>query len=263
MVKFGCTALGNLDDAINTINRCGLDCYEVAGERGSYPRYISNFSKSLNVPLSMHGCFYLSLTNPNKLSNNLTYVEKAIECAKLIGVDRIIFHAGCSNSNDRINDLRTVIKSLNHITSRVSMGNVKIAIENTGKKDLIGTVNEVIVIVKNTEHTIPCIDIGHDFSKSIGANKGYDHYCSLFECIDTCLGTEQLMNMHYHYSKQSYNDRGEIKHLNFSDACELEPNDFIRALKTLGSDCNSRVICESATDLVKDALTMKEMYLNL
>ena len=38
MVKFGTTSLGSLTNAVQLINSNNLDCYEVAAERGSYPR---------------------------------------------------------------------------------------------------------------------------------------------------------------------------------------------------------------------------------
>lgn len=263
MVKFGCTSLGSYPDAINSIGINNLDTYEVCGERGRYPSTYININ---GIPVSIHGPFYVSLTNPDKLESNINYICGMANAATAIGADRILVHSSLSRSTNRVKDLDTVISQLNIILDKLNSINFKgkLMIENPGRASYIGgKLPELIKIIEEVDGIIPCIDIGHLCSASVGAVRGRKLYDTVFNIIAKYFGDAFLLNdIHFHFSQQAYNDNGELKHMNLNEGYLPEYEPFIDSLVELGPNCNNRVICESRTNLISDALTLKEYYYN-
>ena len=76
------------------------------------------------------------------------------------------------------------------------------------------------------------------------------------------IGENKVKNIHIHFSKIMYGDKGEIKHLTFEDneyGPEFEP--CAKAIKKLGLE--PVVICESRGTQAEDAGEMKTIYENL
>ena len=66
-------------------------------------------------------------------------------------------------------------------------------------------------------------------------------------------------NCHIHFSKIQYGAKGEIRHLNFDDTIYGPEFDGLAEV-LIDYKLSPRIICESMTDMPKDALTMKKIY---
>ena len=89
------------------------------------------------------------------------------------------------------------------------------------------------------------------------------HFCcfkGIFDKIDRKLGAEYAQNLHCHFSKIEWTDKGEKKHLTFSDQIygpEYEPLVDMLSRESL----YPTIISESAGTQSDDALTMKKYYM--
>ena len=76
------------------------------------------------------------------------------------------------------------------------------------------------------------------------------------------LGFEKVKNIHIHFSKIMYGEKGEIKHLTFEDN-EYGPN-FEPLAKVLKKyNIEPVIICESKGTQAEDAGEMKQIFENL
>ena len=76
------------------------------------------------------------------------------------------------------------------------------------------------------------------------------------------MGDFKTVNMHIHFSKIQYTEKGELRHLTFEDTVfgpDFEP--LLRAIKDCG--LQPYIACESAGTQTMDALAMKKYYLSL
>ena len=87
-----------------------------------------------------------------------------------------------------------------------------------------------------------------------------DDFLRVFDRIDRALGAEVAANLHCHFSKIEWTDKGEKRHLTFEDTVygpNYEP--FVEAI--IKGGYTPTVICESAGTQSEDALAMKTYYM--
>ena len=130
-----------------------------------------------------------------------------------------------------------------------------------GKSAQIGTVNEIANFCNLAKFYYPAVDFGHVNSRTQGSVKTVEDYFEIFDEIEDVCGYEKLNNMHVHFSKIMYGDKGEIKHLTFEDE-HYGPNfqPLLKVVKELGLE--PFVICESAGTQDIDAVKMQKFYLD-
>ena len=68
-----------------------------------------------------------------------------------------------------------------------------------------------------------------------------------------------LFRSHIHFSKIQYGNKGEIRHLDFSD--KIYGPDFEPLMQVIYDyKLSPRIICESSENMAEDALQMKGFY---
>ena len=95
---------------------------------------------------------------------------------------------------------------------------VRIGVETMGKLNQLGTIEEVIELCKLGGTLSPVVDFGHVNCRELGAAfKTKDDYRRVFDRIGETLGDSYARDLHCHFSKIEYTDKGEKKHLTFED----------------------------------------------
>jgi deoxyribonuclease-4 len=110
---------------------------------------------------------------------------------------------------------------------------------------------------------VPVVDFGHLNARDCGGVfKTADDYMRVFDEIDRKLGAEIACNLHCHFSKIEWTDKGEKKHLTFVD--EIYGPDFEPLMEAIAKHSLSpTIISESAGTQSDDALAMKKYYKEL
>lgn len=215
----------------------GLSAYEFPAGRMAnfsdspiYKKFRENSTK-FNITISLHAPYYISLSS----SNSETY-EKSIErlahtfaWATWLNAKRIVLHPGNYGKN------RNTQKVLKMIIDGILLGldkadefypelsahfkNICLCPETMGKLGQLGPLDEVIYICKSVglNRTMPCIDFGHIYARNRGKLTGRKLYQTSFELVEQELGKNIVENVHIHYSRIQYSQRGEIKHVPNND----------------------------------------------
>lgn len=247
----------------------GLDAYEYSagnGITGSLSTFqkIGEEAKKHNILLSFHTPYYISLSgiDPEKRLKSLTYIKSSIAAAEAMGADTIVIHAGSASKISREEALSLASDTLLRALCDNPDTKVHFGIETMGKKNQLGTLEEVIELCRLDARLYPVVDFGHLNARDGGVFFTRDDYARVFDKIAKHLCPEKADKLHCHFSKIEYTSQGEKRHLTLEDTVYGPPHEpLLDAIFHLG--ISPRIICESNGTMAEDALAMKQYYSRL
>ena len=254
-------------DAPAWVRSIGLTAYEYEAGRGvsvgeGVLREIGEAALHAGIHMSLHAPYFISLsgTDPETRLKSISYIDKSLWAADLLGADTIVVHCGSCAKITREEAMRLSADTLDKTLASVGYPRVKIGIETMGKKNQLGTLEEVITLCRADARLVPVVDFGHLNARECGrVFTTSDDYRRVFDRIGEALGEEVAKNLHCHFSKIEWTDAGEKRHLTFDDEVygpAYEP--LMEALVREG--LTPTIICESAGTQAYDALAMKKCY---
>lgn len=254
-------------DAPAWVKSIGLTAYEYEAGRGvsvgtGVLTEIGQAAKTAGVHMSLHAPYFISLsgTDPDTRLKSVSYIDKSLWAADLIGADTIVVHCGSCAKITREEAMRLSADTLEKTLATVGYPNVIIGIETMGKKNQLGTLSEVIELCKLDARLRPVVDFGHLNARDCGGVFSTpDDYRRVFHAIGEALGDDVARNLHCHFSKIEWTDAGEKRHLTFDD--DVYGPSYEPLMEALVRDSlTPTIICESAGTQAYDALAMKKYY---
>lgn len=254
-------------DAPAWLRSLGLTAYEYEAGKGvtageAALREIGQAAKDAGIYVSMHAPYFISLSSVNEETrhNSIAYIEKSLWAADLLGADIIVVHCGSCGKISRADAMALSADTLRKTLDAVGYPQVRIGIETMGKKNQLGTLEEVIELCKIDPRLVPVVDFGHLNARDCGGVfRTADDYRRVFRRIGEELGDGVAKNLHCHFSKIEWTDAGEKRHLTFEDMVygpAYEP-----LAEAIAQDrLTPTVICESAGTQALDALAIKNCY---
>lgn len=254
-------------DAPRFVKETGLDAYEYEAGNGiaSSPAMLAAIgaeAKKYDIKISFHTPYFISLSGveEEKRLKSIRYIAESLDAAHILGAKTIVVHTGSAAKITRDEAMRlcadTLVRTLNSVDTR----GIKIGLETMGKQNQLGTLDEVLELCRIDSAFVPVVDFGHLNARDCGGVfKGTDDYMRVFDKIDRKLGAEIATNLHCHFSKIEWTDKGEKKHLTFADTVygpDFEPLMAAIAKNSL----TPTIISESAGTQSDDALMMKRYY---
>lgn len=256
-------------DAPKFLNNYGLECYEYSFGRGftikpETAKLLGEEAVKNNILISVHAPYYINLANenPETLPKNINYIMKSLDYLRLFNGKKCVFHSGSQNKLSREDALKNLFNQLDEVLKAYYNGNYTdmfLCPETMGKSQQIGTVKEILDICSMDKCLIPTFDFGHINAVTCGGLKTIDDYRKIIDdCFDK-LGEFKTKNMHIHFSKIEYTDKGEVKHLTLEDT-KYGP-DFEPLAKLINEyNLTPTIICESKGTMMEDAKRLKQTY---
>lgn len=227
---------------------------------------IGDAFKAYNISLSVHAPYYINFATQDltKLGATINYLLESVKKAKVMGSDRVVFHTGSLVGQTREEALKNTINGVKMFLEemdKLGIEDIYICPETMGKHGQLGTPEEVAEICKLDDRIIPTIDFGHINAYTLGELKTKEHFENILDLFINKLNKNEI---HIHFSRIEFTNKGEKKHLNFSSDSEFGPDYklFIEALSKY-KDKNIRVISESAGEQTKDSKIMLQYYKNV
>ena len=251
------------------IKSIGLDAYEFEAGRGinaseAVLAEIGEQAKRHGVLMSFHTPYFISLSSveEEKRTNSIEYIRRSLAASELLGADTIVIHTGSAAKITREQAMKLASDTLERNLLVNGDTSIRMGLETMGKLNQLGTLEEVIELCKISPKYHPVVDFGHLNARYVG---GYfpdcDSYRRIFDKIACELGDDYAYNLHCHFSKIEFTEKGEKQHLTFSDSVygpDFEP----LAEAIIREGVCPRIICESAGTQSDDALAMKQMWLS-
>ena len=258
-------------DAPRWLAELGLDCYEYQCGKGvnvreETARNIGAAAVAAGIRLSLHAPYFINLANPDpeSLQKTIGYITAACQAADWMGAGRVVIHSGALMKRTRREALDIALRSLKAVIAAcddAGFGHIALCPETMGKINQLGDLEEVLELCTLDERLIPCIDFGHLYARSLGADDGAEAFGRMLDRVESVLGQSRASVFHSHFSHIQFTPGGGEKcHRTFDDDDGYGPDwaPLARAIARRG--WSPTFICESAGTQAKDALTMKRIY---
>lgn len=254
------------------LHNMGLDAYEYSFSRGikiseKMAKEVKENAQKFNITITVHAPYYINLatTDKTKMENSKRYLIDSLIAGKWMGAKRVTFHPGSATEGTRKEALERAKKVLKEILKEIEdkgLTDITLCPETMGKKNQLGTLEEVLELCNVDKRIIPTIDFAHLHARDNGRFKSIEDYAEVLDIIERYLGKERAKKIHVHFSRIEYTDQGEKRHWTLNDTQygpEFEPLAqlfYERKMEPI-------VICESRGTMAEDALKLKEIYLNI
>ena len=212
--------------------------------------------------MSLHTPYYISLSGveEEKRLKSLDYIRKSIRAAELLNADTIVIHSGSAAKISRAEAMALASDTLRRAADEFGGTSIRLGLETMGKKNQLGTLDEVLELCKLSPSFAPVVDFGHlNAREEGGVFRSEDDYRAVFDRIGTELGDSYAQNLHCHFSMIEWTHGGEKRHVTFAESEWGPPYEPLMAA-IAKEGLSPVIICESAGTQVEDALAMKQYY---
>jgi len=263
------------------LSSIGLDLLELQMTYG--PRMLENNARAFsdkaaeyNIHLTVHASYFIVLTTRDESKVDRAYktLEKTCYLAGLCGAQRIVLHPGSAfNSREKSMDL--FITRLNHFCKNFLPDGMHIYPETCGKRNQLGSLDEILTICKLVKKARPCIDFGHLHAFNHGEFETPSSILAVFEEVESKLGSGASANCHLHITPIEYTAGGEKQHKAYGEmeperlqghlfesttSCPYYPKPEHLAQVLAENNIPAWVVSECHDSQEKGALAMKKIY---
>ena len=249
----------------------GLDCYEYQGGKGvnvgeATARLLGQAAAEEGIALSLHAPYFINLANPDpeSLQKTIGYITSACLAASWMGAERVVVHSGALMGRTRREAMDIALPSLKAVLAAcddAGFGHIALCPETMGKINQLGDLDEVLELCGADERLIPCVDFGHLYARSLGADDGAETMERILDKMEAALGSQRAARFHSHFSHIQFTPNGGEKcHRTFDDDDGFGPDWAPLAAAVARRRWSPTFICESAGTQAQDALTMKRVY---
>lgn len=261
-----------LSDVPRLLREEGLDAFEYQAVRwGAKPQIkreeaekLGLEAKEKDVWLSLHGSYFINFCGGKDVIEASR--QRLIACAtaaEWMNAHIVVFHPGFYGKKPQKEVFRTCLEAVKEtVESLKNLGikNVKIGPETMGKPSQFGSLDEVLSLCEEVEQAQPVIDWAHLHARDKGRFKTIDDFRKVIEEIEKRLGTEAVRNMHCHFTKVEFTDKGEKCH-HIMDEADYGP-DFTMLAKVIAEYKLNPVIISESPILDLDAVKMRDILQN-
>ena len=260
-------------DAPAWIAEFGLDCYEYQCGKGvrvgeDTARKLGENARAAGITLSLHAPYFINLANPDPeaLQKTIGYITGACLVADWMGAGRVVIHSGALMKRTRREAQDIAMRSLKEVIAAcdgAGFSHITLCPETMGKINQLGDLDEVLELCTLDQRLIPCVDFGHLYARSLGADQGTEACERMLDRMEEVLGPERASRFHSHFSHIEFTPNGGEKcHRTFGDDGGYGPDWAPLAQAVARRGWSPTFICESAGTQAGDALAMKKIYQN-
>ena len=249
----------------------GLDCYEYQCGKGVHVGKetavkIGENAQAAGISLSLHAPYFINLANPDRdaLQKTIGYITAGCQAADWMGARRVVIHSGALMGRERREALDIALTSMRALLAALDdagLGHIALCPETMGKINQLGDLEEVLELCTLDARLVPCIDFGHLYARSLGADDGQEAFCRMLDRVEEVLGRERASVFHSHFSHIEFTPKGGEKcHRTFEEDGGYGPDWTPLAREVARRGWSPTFICESAGTQAEDALVMKQIY---
>ncbi len=260
-------------DAPKWLREIGLDCYEYQCGKGVHvgedtARKVGLAAVGHGITLSLHAPYFINLANPDPeaLQKTIGYITGACLVADWMGAGRVVIHSGALMKRTRREAQDIALRSLKEVITAcdgAGFSHITLCPETMGKINQLGDLDEVLELCTLDQRLIPCVDFGHLYARSLGADQGTEACERMLDRMEEVLGPERASCFHSHFSHIEFTPNGGEKcHRTFGDDGGYGPDWAPLAQAVARRGWSPTFICESAGTQAGDALAMKKIYQN-
>lgn len=222
-------------------------------------------AKKNDILLSLHGSYFINFCGEERIVE--ASKKRLLACAtaaEWMNAYVVVFHPGFYGKKPQREAFRNCLKVLKEIVETMrNMGirNVKIGPETMGKRSQFGSLKEVLDLCREVEQTQLVVDWSHLHARDGGRLRTLEDFRETVEEIERQLGTEATRDMHCHFTKIEFTDKGERRHHTLEE--EKYGPDFTMLARIITEFKLRPVIISESPMLDLDAIRMRDTLLDL
>ncbi len=258
-----------LEDVPKLLQKEGLDAFEYQAVRwGGKPQIKREVAEKLgseaekhDVWLSLHGSYFINFCGEKNVIE--ASKQRLIACAtaaEWMNAHIVVFHPGFYGKKEPKEVFRSCLEALKDVVENMKtlgIKKVKIGPETMGKQSQFGNLEEILKLCEEVEQTQPVIDWAHLHARDKGRFRTIEDFRKVVEKIENRLGTEAVKDMHCHFTKVEFTEKGEKRHHTLDEA-EYGP-DFTLLAKVIVEFKLRPVIISESPVLDVDAVKMRDI----
>jgi deoxyribonuclease-4 len=258
-----------LADVPRLLREEGLDAFEYQAVRwGVKPQMKREDAEKLglkakenDVWLSLHGSYFINFCGGKDTIE--ASKQRLIACAtaaEWMNAHVVVFHPGFYGKKSPKEAFTCCLKAVKEVVENMKalgIKKVKIGPETMGKPSQFGSLDEILSLCEEADQTQPVIDWAHLHARDKGRFKSIDDFRKVVEEIEKRLGTEAVKNMHCHFTKVEFTDKGEKCHHIMEE--KVYGPDFTMLAKVITEYKLNPVIISESPILDMDAMKMRDI----
>lgn len=258
-----------LEDVPKLLQKEGLDAFEYQAVRwGGKPQIKREVAERLgseaekhDVWLSLHGSYFINFCGEKNVIE--ASKQRLIACAtaaEWMNAHIVVFHPGFYGKKEPKEVFRNCLEALKDVVENMKtlgIKKVKIGPETMGKQSQFGSLEEILKLCEEVEQTQPVIDWAHLHARDKGRFRTIEDFRKVVEEIENRLGTEAVKDLHCHFTKVEFTEKGEKRHHTLDEA-EYGP-DFTLLAKVIVEFKLRPVIISESPVLDVDAVKMRDI----
>jgi deoxyribonuclease-4 len=259
----------SLSDVPRLLREEGLDAFEYeaiywGGKPQIKKEHAEEFglkAKENDILLSLHGSYFINLCGERAVVE--ASKKRLIACctaAKWMRAYIVVFHSGYYGKKTQAETMKNCVNALREVVEAMQalgIRNVKLGPEASGKSSQFGSLDELLNICETVDGTQLVIDWAHLHARDRGRFKTVEDYRKVVETIEDRLGTEAARNMHCHFTKIEFTQKGERRHHTLSET--VYGPDFTLLAKVIAEFKLRPIIISESPLLDIDAVRMREI----
>ncbi|MEW5955159.1 MAG: TIM barrel protein [Candidatus Micrarchaeota archaeon] len=258
------STLGGIQ-CVHDLTLDALECEFVRGVKMSIDlaRQCGELAKKLDVKLSSHGPYAVSLISENK-ETAAASAQRVFDTARVthaMGGERVVFHSGYYGGKTKEESYPLMKKAFEKILEKVEKEKLRVIIgpETTGAYTEWGSLEELCRLSHEfgINKVMPTLDWAHlHCREGKPAIKGKDDYKRIFDYVENHLGRKAVENFHSHATGVFFTEKGEKHHLPVSsNSPPLKP-----LIELLAENGYAGTIISESPNIEQDALLMKKWF---
>ena len=258
-----------LTDVPRLLREEGLDAFEYQAVRwGAKPQIKREDAEKLglktkenDVWISLHGSYFINFCGEKDvIEASKQRLIACISAAEWMKAYVVVFHSGFYGKRPQKEAFTNCLEALKEVVEAMrtlGIKNVKIGPETMGKPSQLGSLDEVLSLCEEVEQTQLVVDWAHLHARDKGRFKTIDDFREVAVEIENRLGTEAVKDMHCHFAKVEFTDKGEKRH-HIMDEADFGP-DFTMLAKVIAEFKLKPVIISESPILDMDAIKMRDI----
>jgi deoxyribonuclease-4 len=218
-------------------------------------------AKENDVLLSLHASYFINFCGDKEtIEASKARLIACATAAQWMQAQTVVFHPGFYGKKTPKEVFEGCLEALKDVVEKLKtlgIREVKLGPETMGKPSQFGSLEEVLALCEKVEQTQPVIDWAHLHARERGMFKDVNDFRRVVETVEKRLGADAAKNMHCHFTKVEFTEKGEKCHHTMDEA-GYGP-DFTLLARVIAEFKLKPVIISESPVLDVDAIKMRNI----
>lgn len=186
-----------LKDGIEDVHTLELNAMEVqlvraVGQDIDNLEEIGDLADELDVALSVHAPYYMDMLGENEcVTRSIENIKWSAILADRMGASIVVTHVGLYGQNSHVEALEKATERIRALRDwmRSERLQCQLGLEISGRKQIFGSLDEVLTIAKRVDGIIPVINFAHIHALTYGSLKRKEDFQRILDKVRAVTGS--------------------------------------------------------------------------